>query len=352
MTINTYRRKRDLTFLNISENSKFMGNYILAIDIGGTNTRFCLFQNTNSNIVRINSEWVTTNEFSGFKNLLSHILSLGILNDSLNFESVVFAAAGPVTSMRYCDPPNIPWAIDLEEAKTFFSDYKSFNQANLYLINDFIAQGFSALSELGSSSIEIKVSAKGNDGVAPEGTIAIIGPGTGLGKAMLVKDQTTGKYIGVPSEGGHSLFPVCNKEELSFYEFAAKKLNISELTFENVVCGQGLSLFYEYFESKELKPAEVAKIISDNNDHPVVGLYANFFARACKAFCLESYATGGLYIMGGVVGKNPFLVQNNIFKEEFERSNTMSKVLKSIEIRLISNQESGLYGAAFYALTN
>jgi len=55
---------------------------------------------------------------------------------------------------------------------------------------------------------------------------------------------------------------------------------------------------------------------------------------------------GGMYIAGGVAAKLPVMLTHKVFSEEFRSSKTMSRILAQIPVFLITNEESGLWGAA------
>ena len=48
----------------------------------------------------------------------------------------------------------------------------------------------------------------------------MVGPGTGLGEAILFWNSKTGKHDPYPSEGGHADFAVQTQEDFELMEFA------------------------------------------------------------------------------------------------------------------------------------
>jgi len=59
-------------------------------------------------------------------------------------------------------------------------------------------------------------------------------------------------------------------------------------------------------------------------------------------------ARGGVYISGGVAAKLPILVTHPAFEQQFFNSRAMAPVLKKIPVYLNTNEDSGLWGAAFF----
>jgi len=74
---------------------------------------------------------------------------------------------------------------------------------------------------------------------------------------------------------------------------------------------------------------------------------SRFYGRVCRNYALETLSLGGVYIAGGVAAKIPQLLKHRAFEDEFRSSSTMSDILKNIPVFLITNEESGLWGAAF-----
>ena len=77
---------------------------------------------------------------------------------------------------------------------------------------------------------------------------------------------------------------------------------------------------------------------------------ARFYGRACRDYVLTVLARGGLYIAGGLAVRTPELVKSEAFAAEFRSSSKMADLLAEIPVHLISDEESGLWGAAQYAL--
>ena len=89
------------------------------------------------------------------------------------FDAACFAVAGVVTN-NVCQLTNIGWTVDLSLIKS------QFHISKLRIINDFEAVGH------GISELKEKDLLTLNPGVAQSmGPIAVLGPGTGLGEAIL-----------------------------------------------------------------------------------------------------------------------------------------------------------------------
>ena len=77
--------------------------------------------------------------------------------------------------------------------------------------------------------------------------------------------------------------------------------------------------------------------------------FSRFYARQCRNYCLSLLpVVDTLFVSGGVASKNPFLVDNRHFLEEFVGGTTKAQELDAIAIRLARTESLGLLGAAHY----
>ena len=307
--------------------------HILTADIGGTHSRFAHFTaNENERLDLVSLLWLKTAAAGSFADLLKNLRNSDFPFDSRQADIVGIALAGPITGSVIGNPPHIPWEVDITHAER---DY-GFRRA--ILINDFVAQAFSCISPIGKSAEIILPGAP-----EPLFTIAVIGAGTGLGKAILVPDEKGG-YSAAPSEGAHAGFPFVGEKEFAFQRFLISAWQIHYATYDHVVSGRGLTAIHEFLTGSQLEPAQV---VEQFPQHPeTLEWFSRFYGRACRNFALETLSRGGLYIAGGVAARNPAIVLHESFKNEFLDSDTMSNVLAKLPVFLINDQNSGLWGAA------
>lgn len=278
------------------------------------------------------SKWFRTGDADSFTRLLTMVNESDFPLKPSDADMAVLAVAGPVENNVYSSPPLIPWDIDITNA----GEYYGFRRC--VLINDFVAQAFATRSPAGKSAQEIL---PGN--ISPDGAVAVIGAGTGLGKAALVPDEAGG-YIVVPSEGGHAGFPFVSGQEFKFLEFVMRELGEEYVTGNHIVSGKGLSLIYQFLTGEKLEPKDVVTRCMPEDE--TLAWAARFYGRACRNYALEVLSLGGMYIAGGVAAKMPGLLTHKAFSEEFRSSKTMSGILAQIPVFLIVDEESGLWGAA------
>jgi glucokinase len=310
---------------------------IFAADIGGTNSRFAHFEVTPEGApALVNSQWLRTRESSSFGNLLDLLSEKGFSLRPGDADICVIAVAGPVERGVYSSPPFISWDIDLSNAGVDFG-FRRWS-----LINDFVAQAYACRSPIGESAEKIL------DGeVVVDAAVAVVGAGTALGKAGLIPDGRGG-YMAVPSEGGHANFPFVSEEEYEFEDFLMDELGDEYVIANYVVSGKGLSLMHRYLEGESLEPQKVVARFSPASK--TLDWAARFYGRVCRNYALEILALGGVYVAGGVASRAPSLLTHESFEREFRSSGTMGELLQRIPVYLISNEESGLWGAALNGL--
>ena len=248
---------------------------ILAADIGGTHSRFAHFSADETwNLTLLETKWLNTADAASFAQLMDNLRSAGMLLKPEDADIVVIGIAGPVEQGVRSSPPLIPWDVDLSSAR------KDFGFREYALINDFIAQAFACLTEVGGSAVNILPGEPEKDAVK-----AVIGAGTGLGHAALVPDGR-GDYLAVPSEAGHANFPFVSKREYEFQEFLLRERGELYITGNTVVSGKGLGYVHRFLTGEKLAPAEVAERFIR---HPeTLEWAARFYGRVCRNFAIET----------------------------------------------------------------
>lgn len=310
---------------------------ILAADIGGTNSRFAYFEIDTKGVLALSeTHWLKTRDASSFADLLGNLKESSFSLDPEDADVTVFAVAGPIEDGVRSSPPFISWKIDISHA------CKDAGVRCPFLINDFVAQAYACRTPVGTSAKQILPGE-----IKPDAPSAVIGAGTGLGKAALVPDGKGG-YYAVPSEGGHADFPCESEREFDFYRFMIAKLGDTYLTGNRVVSGTGLSLIHEFLTGDQLNPDQITGRLRDFPD--TVDWASRFYGRVCRNYALETLSLGGLYIAGGVAARNPELIQRTAFRKEFRCSDTLTHILDKIPVFLITDQNSGLWGAAQFGL--
>eukprot|EP00210_Caulerpa_lentillifera_P006914 g6611.t1 len=167
---------------------------VLVGDIGGTNARLSLWKITGDKYDEITEHWYPTKEYqeTGLVSVLREFCTRKEVIESYP-STACFAIAGPVANNQGT-MTNLGWTINGT------SIAQEFNW-KVAVINDFEALGY-GIPLLEESDIVVL-----NDvPVSKQSPIAVLGPGTGLGEAQLMWDDSTCGYKVWPSEGAHADF--------------------------------------------------------------------------------------------------------------------------------------------------
>lgn len=313
---------------------------ILCADIGGTNSRFAHFtmDEAEPGGLKIGAiRWIATDSAGSLADQLRTLYRGDFPLPPAKTDLAVLAVAGPVSEGSYSKLPLVGWEVDLAKIG------REFPFASASLINDFTAQALAVLAPPGTAAREILPGQP-----AANGAVAIVGAGTGLGKALLRQNvDGQGTPLVIPSEGGHADFPFAGGRERDYLEFLLEKRQEERISGNSVVSGPGLSYLHQFLSGQELTPAEVTRNFPR---HPLTLEWAaRFYGRVCRNYVQETLATGGLYIAGGIAAKVPELLTHPAFAREFHNSPTMDKLLGKIPVKLILDENSGLWGAAIQA---
>jgi glucokinase len=309
---------------------------ILAADIGGTHSRFGHFTLDSENrLSLVESVWLSTTEADSFPELIGNLKKSSFSLRPADADLAVIAVAGPVEDRVRSRPPLIAWDVDISNAGTDVG----FKRCSL--INDFIAQGFACHSPLGHAAEKILPGSPVSDAAT-----AVIGAGTGLGKAVTMPDGKGG-FLAIPSEGGHTNFPFVSPEEFEYQNFLLQDRKEEYITCNTVVSGRGLSYLHQFLTGRKLGPSEVVEEFDRSPE--TLEWASRFYARVSRNYVLETFAMGGLYVAGGVAARAPELLTHRTFEKEFRSSDTLAHLLVKIPVSLIRDENSGLWGAAVFA---
>ena len=153
--------------------------------------------------------------------------AIAVYLDGRTIDRAVLVVAGPVESDQIA-LTNCPWAFSLEETES------ALGVTQLIAINDFVAQAL-AIPCLDQRDL-LKL---GGGQAISDRAIAVIGPGTGLGVAGLIKVGET--YHPIPTEGGHVAFAPKDDAEIEVLRILRGKFG--HVSNERLLSGPGLVNF-------------------------------------------------------------------------------------------------------------
>lgn len=332
---------------------------ILAGDIGGTNTRLSIYERTGDAPYRV----VRAARYpSGNYDGLTAIVREFCADDPVNIDRAAFGVAGPVIEDR-CKATNLPWEIDARRLEIDLSIPR------VRLVNDFhaVALGIPELDPAGVVLLQ--------DGAFdPEGTIAIVGAGTGLGEAIMLPGHAwrgralpaTGQPARerdvIASEGGHVDFAPRNEEEIGLLRFLLRRH--ARVSVERVVSGRGIGAIYDYVVEAGLAATTDAvreRLAAGEDPGGVIGeaalsgvdeacvraidLFVAAYGAEAGNLALKVLPSGGVYVAGGVAPRLLPKLKEGRFLEAFRAKGRMSPLLETMRVAVITDDDVGLLGA-------
>lgn len=187
-------------------------------------------------------------------------------------------------------------------------------------------------------------------GVAdPDGAIAVIGPGTGLGVALLAP-RGRGRFQVLPGEGGHAgLSPVSPRE---MAVLAALIARFGHVKAEHVLSGTGLEILWETLAALDggsggrtaAEIADEAARAADPRSLETVAIFTAWLGGFCGDVALIAGATGGVYLAGGVLPRWGTLFDTRRFNDRFAAKGAHRPIMEAIPIRLVTEPQAAFRG--------
>ena len=311
---------------------------VAVADVGGTHARFALAGVDDGRIASL-SEPVTlkTNEHGSFQLAWQEFgRRSGV--DLPNELSISFA--GPVGG-ELLKLTNNPWVIRPALIK------ERLGVDRYTIVNDFGAVAH-AVATLGDEHF---VHLCGPDAPLPEqGVISIVGPGTGLGVAALLRKGDA--YDVIETEGGHIDFaPLDVLEDRILIEL---RRNFRRVSIERIASGRGLWNLYEalgaiegqslaFHDEKELWEAALAG--SDSLANAALDRLCLTLGAVAGDMALAQGASA-VVIAGGVGLRLSGYLPQSGFRDRFIAKGRFERRMDEMPVKLITHPQPGLFGAA------
>lgn len=315
-----------------------MSEAIVTVDIGGTHARFAIAEVADGRVASLGPETTLhTRDHASFQTAWQDFERQqgGALP-----RAVAIAIAGPTRGeiIRFT---NNPWII----RPALIGE--KLNVDRHVLVNDFEAVGH-AVAQAGS---EYFAHLTGPDAPLPDdGTISIIGPGTGLGVAHVWRGN--GGYRVQATEGGHLDFaPLDSIEDAILARLRKRHRRVST---ERIVSGPGIVDIYETLaglEGRAITPLDDREIWSRGMTGE-----DSLAAAAIDRFCLSlgsiagdlalAQGASGVVIAGGLGLRIRDQLLRSGFPERFVAKGRFENFMAALPVKLITHPQPGLFGAA------
>ncbi|HEX7678943.1 MAG TPA: glucokinase [Thermoanaerobaculia bacterium] len=311
---------------------------IVAGDIGGTKVLLQFVDASQTGRTVLAEQRYESQAYATFEDLLAAFVEEHVAGP---VDAACFAVAGPVFADR-AEVTNLSWKMDAMALA------KQFAIGRVSLINDFYAVALGVPILAPADFLILNAGTR-----VPFAPIAILGAGTGLGEANLVHDGL--KWNVVPSEGGHADFAPQDEEQTRL--FLALHAKYGHVSWERLLSGAGLVNIYNFVSGEEKPyeetlPMEIAKALAGGDSVAVktFAIFVDIYGAEAGNMALRLLARGGVYLAGGVAGKNIDQFTDGRFINAFLRKGRFQHILAAIPVNLITNPNVGLLGAAEMAV--
>jgi len=223
----------------------------------------------------------------------------------------------------------------------------------LLCLNDFEALALS-LPRLSGAQLRPWAAAPDLGGPVPTGTVlAVIGPGTGLGVAGVVRAGD--RWLALPGEGGHmTLAPADDFESAVLGEARQAFPHVSA---ERFLSGIGLPVMCRAVAAVMGQGEDVSALSTEQIVARGLGGESPACVRTLDLFCallggfagnvaLTLGARGGVFIGGGIVPRLGERFFQSAFRRRFEAKGRFQSYLAGIPTALITDTLAALAGAA------
>ena len=311
---------------------------IVAADIGGSHARFALADVQDGRVTRLGE--VVTFRTVEHASLQTAWATFGEQLGRALPRAAAIAVACPIAG-EMLKLTNNPWIIRPAMIG------KKLGLDRVILINDFGAVGH-AVVRVGPEHLSHLC---GPDVPLPEeGVISIVGPGSGLGVAQVLRRDGLNHVI--ECEGGHIDFaPLDGIEDMILARLRKRYRRVSA---ERVASGFGLSNIYEGLAAIEGRAVETG----DNKALWTSALAGDdtLAVAALDRFCLSLGSIAGdialvhganaVVIAGGIGLRIAHLLPSSGFAGRFVAKGRFESRMASIPVKMITHPQPGLFGAA------
>ena len=311
---------------------------IAVADVGGTHARFALAEVEGGRVVSLDDPMtLKTAEFASFQTAWEEFGRRKGIDLPKEF---ALSFAGPVGG-EVLKLTNNPWVI----RPALMSERLGVERYTI--VNDFGAVGY-AVATLPDEHFRYVC---GPDAPLPkEGVTSIVGPGTGLGVAAVLRKSD--HYEVIETEGGHIDFAPLDVLEDQILDHLRK--NFRRVSVERLVSGRGLWNIYETLASIE------GRDLSFHDDKELwaaaLGQEDSLANAALDRFCLSlgavagdmalAQGAAGVVIAGGLGFRLADYLPRSGFRDRFIAKGRFERRMDEMPVKLITYPQPGLFGAA------
>jgi glucokinase len=325
---------------------------ILAGDVGGTKTRLGIYTADRGPRQPLCEAQYQNAGYKDFESVVAAFFARAAAAGlSLHNLSACIGVAGPVID-GHSQMINLPWTIGEKRLR------EAFALTAVRVINDLEAIAGAVVFLEPADLLTL------NEGKPdPQGNVAVIAPGTGLGEAFAVWDGA--RYQAHASEGGHADFAPGDALQISMLRVLQRKGR--HVSWESVCSGRGVPRIYEFLRdhASGAESAGLAEKLNQAQDRtplilaaamdqdPPCGLcirtldlFTSMLGAEAGNLALKVMATGGVYLAGGIPRRILPFLRKGLFMEAFRHKGRMSDLVSRMPVYVILEPTDALIGAA------
>ena len=313
----------------------------LAADVGGTHARIGLVSGQPDG-----SRPVTVLQYHRYACAdwpsLTAVLKdfVGQLDRSVHVSRCAVASAGYVLGDAIVND-NLPWPVSIRDIRD------SLGIEQLAVVNDFEAVAY-ATQFLGHADTTAVIE---SEAPPAQGPVLVMGPGTGLGSAVLLPGQPHATVLA--TEAGQIALAPGNEREIEILRYLAR--DRAYVSFEHALSGPGLLNLYRALCALRDKtpvltqPSQVTQAALERNDDIAVealDVFCGLLGSFVGDLCLLYGARGGVFLAGGILPQIRDVLLASSFRQRFFNKGVMRAFLQQVPVRLMEHGQHGVIGAA------
>ena len=316
---------------------------VLAGDIGGTKTAVAIAE-VGARKLRIQrARTYPSGDWRGLEEILADFLT----GERRRPSFAAFGIAGPVRDGR-ARVTKLPWRLDERRLS------RRLRIAHVRLVNDFVAAAL-GIPRVAPRKMALLLAGRAER----DAPIGVIGAGTGLGQAVLVR--TGDGWTAFASEGGHADFGPREAREDRLVAFV--RARFGRVDRDRLVSGEGLGHMYDFVKSdrgrkdspavaRAFREGDRAAVISgfglsgkDSLCREALQMFVSIYGSEAGNLALQYRATGGVYLAGGIAAKILPALRADGFRVSFRNKPPLDALLAKIPVRVVLEPSVGLIGA-------